>query len=166
MLRPTFSCKNITADHFQTASQRNVQHCHLGLLSRFLQCGQRPFGGNPFGRAWSSGVDGVGALWPLAFGSQAFDVDHLQTDGSCQAADNFVLDFQEVGSLDIESFCPKLCSSLRVDELCVDAEPFPVGKDAAGKCVTYVELAADPPHVADPTLVGERSVARNNKASR
>src|SRR5262249_61606644 len=104
----------------------------------------------------------AGALWPLCFGPPPSDVNLLQADGSCQAADYFVLDFQEVGSLDVESFCPKLCSSLRVDELCVDAEPFPVGKDAAGKCVTHVELAAEPPHVADPTLVADRSVARNN----
>src|SRR5215813_7792440 len=81
-------------------------------------------------RRWSIGdhlgthekVGGVGALWPLAFGSQAFDVDHFQADGSCQAADDFVLDLQDVVTLDIESFCPELCSSLRVDELCVDAE--------------------------------------------
>src|SRR5215475_4563029 len=84
----------------------------------------------------------------------------------CQATYYFVLDFQEVGSLDIESFCPKLCSSVRVDELCVDAEPLPVGKDAAGQRVTHVEFAADPPHVADATLVGERGVARNNETSR
>jgi hypothetical protein len=125
-------------------------------------------------RRWSIGdhlgahekVVGVGAFWPLALGAPAFDVNHLQADGSCQAADDFVLDFQQVGSLDIESFCPKLRSSLRVDELGVDAESFPVGKDAAGQCVTHVEFAADPPHVADPTLVGERGVARNNEASR
>src|SRR5262249_27911005 len=106
----------------------------------------------------------VGAVWPLAFGPPTFDVNHLQADGSCQAAHDFVLDLQDVGSLDIESVRPELWSSLRVDELCVDAESFPVGKDAAGQCVTHVEFAADPPHVADPTLVGERSVARNNEA--
>ena len=43
----TFSCKNITADHFQAASQRNVQHRHLGLLFRSLQCGQQPLVGTP-----------------------------------------------------------------------------------------------------------------------
>src|SRR5262249_56046821 len=94
--------------------------------------------------------------------TRVWEGDDLQADGCGQGGEDCVLDFQEIGSLDIESFCPKLCSSLRVDELCVDAEPFLVGKDAAGQCVTHVEFATDPPYVADPTLVGERGAKQRS----
>src|SRR5262249_39631704 len=100
----------ITVEHFEYERSRDagqsVDVLRLDLQRLLIEIAGAD---HRLPRRWSIGdhfsahekVGGVGALWPLAFGPQAFDVNHLQADGSCQATDDFVLDFQEVGSLDI-----------------------------------------------------------------
>src|SRR5262249_19517115 len=100
----------ITVEHFEYERSRDAGQS-IDVLRLALQRLLIEIAGadHRLPRRWSIGdplgphekVGGVGAFWPLAFGTPAFDVNHLQADGPCQAADDFVLDFQEVGSLDI-----------------------------------------------------------------
>ena len=76
-------------------------------------------------------VDGLRAFRPLALAAPGFDVDHLQADRPRQATDDLVLHLQDIGSLDVEPFGPKLAAGAGIVELGVDADPFSVGKDAA-----------------------------------
>src|SRR5262249_9092704 len=82
-----------------------------------------------------------------------------------QAADNLVLELQDVSALLIEAVGPQVLVGRGVDQLHIDADPCGIDENAALQHIAHAEFRADLPDRHRTAPVGEGGGAGNDEAA-